>query len=251
MSEPLALPEDPINKKKMILRLLSEGRYSTKDIARIVGTTEAYVWKEKSKSKTAGLLVQRDTQVISKTSRLSIYANNSLLNLPQLDRDGLRKLYGELLNGKKPSEIIAENGFHPELVESENERFQRLVENDIGSLQKKFFAHFENDLLAANNNIIDLLLEKYKNDGKLSVDEFINLTRSLLNEKYRSGEATAIHKLINGCVPDGWEVVSCLNCNEPIKGSIADPAKTLWITVSYKNVPLSHGALGMPCVRVQ
>ncbi len=93
------------------------------------------------------------------------------------------------------------------------------------------------------------MLEKYKNDGKLSVDEFINLTEAL--EKYRSGEATAIHKLINGSVPDGWEAVSCLNCNKPIKGSIVDPAKTLWITVSYKNVPLSHGALGMPCVRVQ
>jgi DNA-binding CsgD family transcriptional regulator len=39
MSEPLALPEDSTNKKMMILRLLSEGKYSTKDIARIVGTT--------------------------------------------------------------------------------------------------------------------------------------------------------------------------------------------------------------------
>jgi hypothetical protein len=36
----------------------------------------------------------------------------------------------------KNLEIIAENGFHPELVESENQRFQRLVENDIDLLQK-------------------------------------------------------------------------------------------------------------------
>jgi biotin operon repressor len=247
MNEPLALPEDSTNKKMMILRLLSEGKYSTKDIARIVGTTEAYVWKEKSKSKTAGLLVRSDTQVISKTNRLSIYSNNSLLNVPQLDTDGLRKLYGELLNGKKPEEIIAENGFHPELVESENQRFQRLVENNIDSLPKKFFAHFERDLLSTNNNTINLLLEKYKNDVKLRVDEFINLTRSLLNEKYRSGEASAIHNLINGNVPDGWEAVACLDCNKPIRGSIVDPAKTMWITLSYKNMPLSHGALGMPC----
>jgi hypothetical protein len=91
------------------------------------------------------------------------------------------------------------------------------------------------------------LLEKYKNDVKLRVDEFINLTRSLLNEKYRSGEASAIHNLINGNVPDGWEAVACLDCNKPIRGSIVDPAKTMWITLSYKNMPLSHGALGMPC----
>ena len=142
MSEPLPLPQDSTNKRKMILRLLSEGRYYAKDIARIVGTTKAYVWKEKNKSKTAGLLVRRDTQVISKTSQLSIYSNNSLLNVPQLDTEGLRKLYGELLNGKKPQEIIAENGFHPELVESENQRFQRLVENEIGFTAKKILCTF-------------------------------------------------------------------------------------------------------------
>jgi DNA-binding CsgD family transcriptional regulator len=45
MSEPLPLPQDSINKREKIDRLLSEGIYSTKDIARIAGTTEAYVWK--------------------------------------------------------------------------------------------------------------------------------------------------------------------------------------------------------------
>ena len=84
----------------------------------------------------------------------------------------------------------------------------------------------------------------------MSVDEFINLTEALL-EKYRYGEATAIHKLINGNVPHGWQAVTCLNCNKPIKGSIVDPAKTMWITLSYKNVPMSHGALGMSCIWVQ
>jgi biotin operon repressor len=247
MSEPLPLPQDSINKREKIDRLLSEGIYSTKDIARIAGTTEAYVWKEKSKLKTAGLLVRRDTQVISKTSQLNIYTNNSLLNVPQLDAEGLSKLYSELLKGKKPPEIIAEHGFHPELVENEYQRFQRLVENDIDSLQKKFVVHFKQDLLSTNNNTISLLLQKYKNDGKLSVDEFINLTKSLLNEKYRSGEATAIHKLINGSVPDGWEAVPCLNCNKPIRGSIVDPSKTSSITLSYNLVPLSHSALGMSC----
>ena len=59
------------------------------------------------------------------------------------------------------------------------------MENDLVHC-KKFLAHFERDLLSTNNNTIGLLLEKYKNDGKLSVDEFINLTEALLNEKYRS-----------------------------------------------------------------
>lgn len=85
----------------------------------------------------------------------------------------------------------------------------------------------------------------------MSVDEFINLIRSLLNEKYRSGEASAINNLIKGNVPYGWEAVACLNCNKPIKGSIVDPARTLWITVSYNPMPLTHPTLGMACVKGQ
>ncbi len=112
MSDALALPEDSINKKKMIARLLSEGTYSTKDIVRIARTTEGYVSKEKSKLRKAGILVQRDTQVISKTSRFSIVDNSSLINVPKAVTESLRKLYGELLGGKKPQQIIAEHGFH-------------------------------------------------------------------------------------------------------------------------------------------
>lgn len=121
------------------MKLLSAGNNSTKDIARIVGTTEAYVWKEKSKLKASGLLIRRDTELISKTSQLNVYTNNSLLNVPQLDQEGLMKLYSQFLVGKKPPEVIAEYGFHPELVESEYQRFVRLAEYDIDSLQKKSF----------------------------------------------------------------------------------------------------------------
>ena len=46
-----------------MIKLLSEGNYTAKNIAKMVGTTEAYVWKEKSKLKTAGLLIKRDTEV--------------------------------------------------------------------------------------------------------------------------------------------------------------------------------------------
>ncbi|MFL6364700.1 MAG: hypothetical protein ACJ719_05790, partial [Nitrososphaeraceae archaeon] len=75
MSKPIPVPHNSTNKREMIIKLLSEGNRSTKDIARIAGTTEAYVWKEKSKLKTAGHLISSDTEVISKTSQLNIYSN--------------------------------------------------------------------------------------------------------------------------------------------------------------------------------
>jgi DNA invertase Pin-like site-specific DNA recombinase len=49
--EPVYLGQKPDNKKEQILDLLAEGKLSVKEIARIVHTTEANVYKEKSKAR--------------------------------------------------------------------------------------------------------------------------------------------------------------------------------------------------------
>jgi biotin operon repressor len=246
MSGSLPIPRDSTSKREKIQQLLSEGNHSTKDIARIVDTTEAYVWKEKSKLKSAGFLIRRDTEVISKTSQVNIYTNNRLLNLPELDQDGVSKLYNEFLFGKRPAEVIAEYGFHPELVESEYQRFLRLEEYDIESLQNKFFVHLKQDLQSTNNLTIKSLLEKYKTNGKLTIAEFINLTKWLLDERYRSGKIAAIRGLLNGNLPDGWEAVLCINCKKPLRWCITD-AKGSRIRISDNSTPLTHQTLGMSC----
>jgi hypothetical protein len=58
--EPVYLGEKPNNKKEQILDLLAEGKLSVKEIARIVHTTEANVYKERSKAR--GLLIRRKTR---------------------------------------------------------------------------------------------------------------------------------------------------------------------------------------------
>jgi biotin operon repressor len=231
------------NKREQIIKLLSEGNHSTKNIARIVGTSEAYVWKEKSKLKTRGFLISRNTEVISKTSQLNIYSNNTLLGVPQLDTEGLKKLYSEFGIGKKPAQIVAENGFHPELVENEYQRFSRLTEHDVDALQRKFFLDFKG--LATtnnNNNTTNRLVEKYNKDGKLTIDEFITLIKLMLNEKYQTGKDSVINNIINGILPDGWKVETCINCNKPITGSMMDPTKKLRITTSDSFIPMTHSS---------
>ena len=239
---PPTVPEST-NKKAQIIKLLSEGNHSTKNIARIVGTTEAYVWKEKSKLKTRGILISRDTEVISKTSQLNIYSNNTLLSVPQLDTEGLKKLYSEFGIGKKPAEIIAQNGFHPEVVENEYQRFSRLTEHDVDALQRKFFVDFNQALATANNNnTTNRLVEKYNKYGKLTIDEFITLIKLMLNEKYRAGKDSVINNIINGILPDAWKVETCIRCNKPITESIMDPTKKLRITISDTFIPLTHSS---------
>jgi biotin operon repressor len=230
------------NKREQIIKLLSEGNHSTKNIARIVGTSEAYVWKEKSKLKTRGFLISRNTEVISKTSQLNIYSNNTLLGVPQLDTEGLKKLYSEFGIGKKPAQIVAENGFHPELVENEYQRFSRLTEHDVAALQRKFFVDFNQGLATTNNNTTKRLVEKYNKEGKLTIDEFITLIKLMLNEKYQVGKDSVTHNIINGILPDGWKAETCITCNKPITGSIVDPTKKLRMTISDSFIPLTHSS---------
>ena len=154
--EPIYVGEKPNNKKEQIIALLSEGKFSIKDIARIVHTTEANVYKEKSKAK--GLFIRRKTRsdemvmvagesdsfVALPSQRLKPVSNNNnhypYLNVPDLDADGVKKLYREFNAGKKPAEIIANNGFHPEVVEKEYQRFLKMNERDIDVFQNKLIS---------------------------------------------------------------------------------------------------------------
>jgi hypothetical protein len=150
--EPVYLGEKPNNKKEQILDLLAEGK-SVKEIARIVDTTEANVYKEKSKAK--GLFIRRKTRSdemvmvagdLDTTSlpsrRLKSEGNHHYpyLNIPDLDSEGMKKLYTEFEAGKKPSKIIADHGFHPEVVEREYQRFMQMNERDIDVLQNKIIS---------------------------------------------------------------------------------------------------------------
>jgi hypothetical protein len=131
------LPAKPKNKKARIIELLSSGNQSAQEIAMIVGTTPANVWKEKSRLRSRSLFVSRrtveqstkrmndETIVVSADERRS-RSNNSyyrFLNLPQLDMNAIKKLYDEFRTGKKPVDIIADNGFHPEVVARDYERY--------------------------------------------------------------------------------------------------------------------------------
>src|SRR5437773_7740100 len=55
------LPGSRQSKREKIREILSAG-YSTQEIAEIVGTTPANVWKEKSRLKTSGLLLRRQSR---------------------------------------------------------------------------------------------------------------------------------------------------------------------------------------------
>jgi hypothetical protein len=182
--EPVYLGEKPINKKEQIINLLAEGKLSVKEIARTVHTTEANVYKERSKAR--GLLIRRKTRSDEMvmiagdvdtpslpSRRLKSEGNHhyQYLNIPDLDSEGIKKLYTEFKEGKKPAAIIADHGFHPEVVEKEYQRFMKLNERDIDVLQSKIIS----DFVKRPSKNTKPLLEKYKTTGFLTHYELFEL----------------------------------------------------------------------------
>ena len=182
--EPVYLGRKPNNKKEQILNLLAEGKHSVEEIAKIVHTTEANVYKEKSKAR--GLYLRRKTRsdemvmvagesdsFALPSQRLKPEGNHhyQYLNIPDLDSEGIKKLYTEFKAGKKPPEIIADHGFHPEVVEKEYQRFMKLNERDIDVLQNKIIS----DFIKRPSKNTKHLLEKYKTTGFLTHYELFEL----------------------------------------------------------------------------
>jgi hypothetical protein len=208
------LPQD--TKREYIRHLIRSNynNYSDDDIARIAHTTKQYVWKEKSRMVSEGLLVSRrrtlkitaerndvtTTLVLSPSGvnshegrgavRLSSRSSPSLssartnarsntdgyahhLNIPPIDSEGIKKLYTEFKNKKKPVDIIAEHGFLPIVVEVEYKRFLKLHDIDIQRLQD----YIGNDLLKYPLQEAELLEKSYKQKGYLTTEEMIQVLK--------------------------------------------------------------------------
>ena len=224
--EPGYVGEKPNNKKEQIIALLSEGKFSVKDIARIVHTTEANVYKEKSKAR--GLFIRRKTRsdemvmvagesdsfAALPSQRLKPVSNNNnhypYLNVPDLDADGIKKLYSEFNVGKKPAEIIANNGFHPEVVEKEYQRFLKMNERDIDVFQNKLIS----DIIKRPSKNTRPLFDKYKTRGFLTANELSELYSLKLKEDYEKQiDMWVLDE--NAYLPRGWSRIRCKVCNRP------------------------------------
>jgi hypothetical protein len=210
------LPQD--TKRENIRQLIQSNHndhYSDDEIAMMAHTTKQYVWKEKSRMVSEGLLVSRRRTVkitaerndetrtlvlspaaansqegmraavqlsspssaISSSARTNARSNTEgyarHLNIPPVDSEGIKKLYIEFKNKKRPVDIIAEHGFPPAVVEVEYKRFLKLHEIDIQRLQD----YIGKDLLKYPLDGAELLEKSYKQKGYLTTEEMIQVLR--------------------------------------------------------------------------
>jgi hypothetical protein len=228
--EPVYLGQKPNNKKEQILDLLAEGKYSVREIAKIVHTTEANVYKERSKAR--GLFIRRKTSsdemvlVAAEPDTSSLPSRRSkpeanhyqYLNIPDLDGEGIKKLYTEFKDGKKPPDIIANHGFHPEVVEKEYQRFMKMNERDIDVFQNRIIS----TVIKRPSKNTKPLVEKYKTNGFLTDNELSELFRLKLKDDYEL-EIDMWRLDEDAYLPRGWSRIRCKNCNKNEVGVILNP----------------------------
>ena len=219
-----------------------------RDIALRLNTSVENVWKEKSLLKSrAGLILSisttheskkqsemmlfdpegeqgdRSTLALQKIkSRKSTGLSDYLINIPQLDSEGLMILYREFKSGKKPIDILAEYGFHPEAVEIEYRRFIELSERDNDELLKQLMLNviqkgYEKE--PVRNIKIKTLIDRYHQRGYLSKNEISELL-ALYIEAEVQDEIDLSLLDPDRRLPRGFRRLRCSNCNNTHIGVI-------------------------------
>ena len=211
-----------------------------RDIALRLNTSVENVWKEKSLLKSrAGLIVSRSTQELKKQSEIMLFdpegeqgdrssmalqkmksrkstgLSDYLIDIPQLDSEGLMTLYGEFKSGKRPIDILAEHGFHPEAVEIEYRRFIELSERDNDELLKQLMLKliqkgYEKE--PVRNINIKTLIDRSRQRGYLTKNEISELLALYI-------EAEVQHEMDLSLfdpdrrLPRGFRRLRCSNCD--------------------------------------
>jgi hypothetical protein len=245
MSEPSNSTQLPRTKKAWITELLASNEHSDKEIAEIVGTSKGNVWKEKSNLKARGYLVSRKTVERSERSNETIllatqsednlgsglihatrqkrngvraeYKNGhyQYLNLPGFNEDSMKTLYHDFKEGKVPADILAEHGFHPEIVENEYLRFQKFMSLDVHSLQEKILSRVKH-LPAAR-----VYIDKFQGGKILTNHELLELIELIAKEERDNSEFNSI--FLETDPPGRWKAIKCKICNEPLPGGLVYP----------------------------
>jgi hypothetical protein len=212
-----------------------------RDIALRLNTSVENVWKEKSLLKSrAGLIVSRSTTQQSKKqsemilfdpegeqgcrsstalqkikSRKSTSLSNYLIDIPELDSEGLMTLYMEFKSGKKTIDILAEHGFHPDAVEIEYRRFTELSERDSDELLKRIMLNVIQkgyDKEPVMNINIKTLIDLYRQRGYLTNNEILEFLALYTKEEVQQEMDLSVFDSDRE-LPRGLRRLRCGKCN--------------------------------------
>jgi hypothetical protein len=241
----------------MIAKMLldNDNKYSAREIARSVGTTEGNVFKEKSRLKATGVLsdqrlsffshsVGDETLTLARAEAKTLVTRPDfapLTDIPPLKPEDLKKLYVEFQNGMTPVQVIAGNGFNPMLVEYEYNRFCRMNGLNLKSLLHELIEAFNLD----KNELSDPLIQKTVRDGITSNDDIRKLIVIISNSSYSKGESSMIERMRNGDPVGTFKPLTCSICRVPMRGVMIEPDSEIGRKVRQS---IGHGAVHDKCI---
>jgi hypothetical protein len=244
-------------KKEMIAKMLldNDNRYSAREIARSVGTTEGNVFKEKSRLKATGVLsdqrlsffshsVGDETLTLARAEAKTLVTRPDLVpltDIPPLKPEDLKKLYVEFQNGMTPVQVIAGNGFNPMLVEYEYNRFSRMNGLNLKSLVHELIEAINLD----KNELSDPQIQKTVRDGITSNNDIRKLIEIISNSSYSKGEYSVTERMRNGGPVGTFKPLTCLMCRVPMRGVMIEPDSEIGRKVSQSIGP---GAVHDKCL---
>jgi hypothetical protein len=219
----------------MIAKMLldNDNKYSAREIARSVGTTEGNVFKEKSRLKATGVLsdqrlsffshsVGDETLTLARAEAKTLVTRQDfvpLTDIPPMKPEGLKELYVEFQNGMTPVQVIARNGFNSMLVEYEHNRFCRMNGLDLKPLVHELIKAFNLD----KNELSDLHIQKIVRDGITSNDDIRKLIEIISNSSHSKGELSVIERMRRGDSVGTFKPLTCSMCRVPMRGAMIEP----------------------------
>lgn len=211
----------------------NDNKYSAREIARSVGTTEGNVFKEKSRLKATGVLsdqrlsffshsVGDETLTLARAEAKTLVTRPDfapLTDIPPMKPEDMKELYVEFQNGMTPVQVIARNGFNSMLVEYEHNRFCRMNGLDLKPLVHELIKAFNLD----KNELSDPHIQKIVRDGITSNDDIRKLIEIISNSSHSKGEASVIERMRSGDPVGTFKPLTCSMCHVPMRGAMIEP----------------------------
>jgi hypothetical protein len=218
----------------MIAKMLLDGdnNYSAREIARLVGTTEGNVFKEKSRLKATGILrdhrftvlshsVGDETLTLARAEAKTLVSRSDLTpltDIPPMGQEDLKKLYAEFQNGRTPVEVIAKYGYNPALVEYEYNRFCRMNGLNLGTLPHDLAGV----LKAKNLGISRAILQDIEKDSIKSNDDIRNIFDFTSTSSHSAGRLSVIEHMKRGDPVYTFKPLTCVICQKPMRGALVE-----------------------------
>lgn len=137
----------------------------------------------------------------------------------------MKRLYKFFMEKRRLAEIVAEEGFDPEVVQIEHERFLQFEGLDPHSMQEMILNRVVLLIPAGRWNrkgTFDMYKDRFDKYHYLNDRQFEHVISMLESLSRRAGLNSVRDPSMRA--PDGWARPICAKCGRPLSGLVFDPA---------------------------